>query len=163
MNYFHPFHIHVNPFKVKDMFSGYLPGSIANKSLLEAVKDTNLMPSGMWRDTVFIPPFGYTIIQSRFGESKAWTGKTVYHCHFLDHEDQGMIAAMIIADPDDPSTQAAPATTTTPVPPTDAPKEIPNGTVEGAADNDTSAAKDLVHALTFLVVTIFGTFIGVVV
>jgi FtsP/CotA-like multicopper oxidase with cupredoxin domain len=55
------------------------------------------MPSGMWRDTVFIPPFGYTIIQSRFGESKGGTGKTVYHCHFLDHEDQGMIAALINA------------------------------------------------------------------
>jgi hypothetical protein len=161
MNYFHPFHIHVNPFKVMDMYSGNVPGSIANKSLLEAVKDTKLMPSGMWRDTVFIPPFGYTIIQSRFGESKAWTGKTVYHCHFLDHEDQGMIAAMIIADPGNPSTQAAPATPLEG--PTEAPKEIPNGPVEGGADNDTSAAKDLVHALTFLVVTIFGTLIGVVV
>jgi prophage tail gpP-like protein len=48
-----------------------------------------------------------TVINQRFGESIAWTGKTVFHCHFLDHEDQGMIAAMIIADPrgEEPPTQ----------------------------------------------------------
>ena len=85
MNYFHPFHIHVNPFQVASITSGKLPGKLANMSLLDAVIATNMEPPGMWRDTVFIPPFGVTVIHQRFGEREAWTGKTVYHCHFLDH------------------------------------------------------------------------------
>ena len=41
-----------------------------------------------------------TKVRQRFGsESVAWTGKMVFHCHFLDHEDQGMIASMMILDP----------------------------------------------------------------
>ena len=75
---------------------GSLPG---NFSLADAVAQTNLMPAGQWRDTVFIPPFGQTIIYQRFGGANSFVGKTVYHCHFLDHEDQGMIAAFLVADP----------------------------------------------------------------
>eukprot|EP00804_Cyclotella_cryptica_P008292 CCRYP_016487-RD/>CCRYP_016487-RD protein AED:0.01 eAED:0.01 QI:664/1/1/1/0.75/0.6/5/477/495 len=96
MNYFHPFHIHVNPFQVIMMHTGNITGTVGETSLEDAVFDTNLNPHPMWRDTVFIPPFGMTVIRQRFGESVAWTGKTVFHCHFLDHEDQGMIAAMMI-------------------------------------------------------------------
>lgn len=75
---------------------GSLPG---NYSLADAVAQTSLIPPGQWRDTVFIPPFGQTIIYQRFGEDNAFAGKTVYHCHFLDHEDQGMIAAFLIDNP----------------------------------------------------------------
>jgi FtsP/CotA-like multicopper oxidase with cupredoxin domain len=95
MNYFHPFHVHVNPFQVKSMFAGYLPGSPLFR---RAVTDTNLVPEGMWRDTIFIPPMGNTVIWNHFGNGRrnAWQGKTVFHCHFLDHEDQGMIKAFLI-------------------------------------------------------------------
>ena len=48
---------------------------------------------------VFVAPFGMTKVRQRFGESIAWTGKMVFHCHFLDHEDQGMISSMMILDP----------------------------------------------------------------
>ena len=78
------------------MHTGNITGTVGETSLEDAVFDTNLNPHPMWRDTVFIPPFGMTVIRQRFGESVAWTGKTVFHCHFLDHEDQGMIAAMMI-------------------------------------------------------------------
>jgi FtsP/CotA-like multicopper oxidase with cupredoxin domain len=40
-------------------------------------------------DTVWIPPNGQVIIQSRY---KEWRGKDVFHCHKLTHEDQGMMA-----------------------------------------------------------------------
>jgi FtsP/CotA-like multicopper oxidase with cupredoxin domain len=97
---FHPFHIHLNPFQVVSVVSsnviGMLPG---NYSLADAVSETNMVPSLQWRDTVFIPPFGQTIVYQRFGEDNAFAGKTVYHCHFLDHEDQGMIAAFLIDNP----------------------------------------------------------------
>jgi FtsP/CotA-like multicopper oxidase with cupredoxin domain len=91
------------------MTSGELPGELAGISLMDAVFETNLVPPNMWRDTVFIAPFGTTQIYQRFGLGKqengnssiigtVWTGKTVYHCHFLDHEDQGMMAAMVILE-----------------------------------------------------------------
>ena len=105
MNYFHPFHIHVNPFQVQAMTTGYLPGNlVSNVTMHDALFSNNLGPSMIWRDTVFIPPYGQTVIRQRFGAATAWTGKTVFHCHFLDHEDQGMIAAMVIADPFHPAT-----------------------------------------------------------
>jgi Multicopper oxidase len=81
------------------MTSGELPGELAGISLMDAVFETNLVPPNMWRDTVFIAPFGTTQIYQRFGsDTTVWTGKTVYHCHFLDHEDQGMMAAMVILE-----------------------------------------------------------------
>eukprot|EP00584_Thalassiosira_punctigera_P012779 CAMPEP_0172548702 /NCGR_PEP_ID=MMETSP1067-20121228/17933_1 /TAXON_ID=265564 ORGANISM="Thalassiosira punctigera, Strain Tpunct2005C2" /NCGR_SAMPLE_ID=MMETSP1067 /ASSEMBLY_ACC=CAM_ASM_000444 /LENGTH=814 /DNA_ID=CAMNT_0013335957 /DNA_START=115 /DNA_END=2559 /DNA_ORIENTATION=+ len=102
MNYFHPFHIHVNPFQVMSIQSGELPGIlIGSTTLQDAVFATSMNPTPMWRDTTFIPPWGMTTIRQRFGESISWTGKTVFHCHFLDHEDQGMISAMMILDPNE--------------------------------------------------------------
>lgn len=93
MNYFHPFHIHVNPFQVRSMSTDYLP----NEVLKEAVFSTSLVPANMWRDTVFVPPYGKTTIWQQFNQSDvAWQGKTVFHCHFLDHEDQGMMSAFTI-------------------------------------------------------------------
>jgi Multicopper oxidase len=91
------------------MTSSELPGELAGISLMDAVFETNLVPPNMWRDTVFIAPFGTTQIYQRFGQASldggnsstggtVWTGKTVYHCHFLDHEDQGMMAAMVILE-----------------------------------------------------------------
>jgi Multicopper oxidase len=103
MSYFHPFHIHVNPFQVQSSSSAFLPGRLPAGSLKDAVLSTSLEPTKTWRDNVFIPPFGTTVIYQRFGDSASggvsYAGKIVYHCHFLDHEDQGMIAAMMIADP----------------------------------------------------------------
>ena len=110
MNYFHPFHVHVNPFQVMGVTSGFLPGNILpGLSFEDILLESTSLPSSstLWRDTVFIPPYGQTVIMQHFGggsQSVAWTGKTVFHCHFLDHEDQGMIAAFAIADPNIPST-----------------------------------------------------------
>jgi len=99
MNYFHPFHIHVNPFVVKQQVSGFLPGGATFR---HAVFNTNLEPTNMWRDTIFIPPLGSVTIWQHFGNNRnnSWIGKTVFHCHFLDHEDQGMIAAFMITGGD---------------------------------------------------------------
>ncbi len=70
----HPYHIHTNSFEVHSVTgptgtTTYNPPYIA--------------------DTVWIPPNGTVIIQSRY---KQWKGKDVFHCHKLTHEDQGMMA-----------------------------------------------------------------------
>jgi FtsP/CotA-like multicopper oxidase with cupredoxin domain len=90
MNYFHPIHIHVNPFQVMNMTTGFMPGT----KLQAAAMSTSLEPWGQWRDTALVLPFGETIIRQRYSATVA--GKTVFHCHYLDHEDQGMMKAMMI-------------------------------------------------------------------
>lgn len=68
----HPFHIHVNPFQV----------------VMRIDKDGKCTPMNMWRDTLYIQYRETYVIRSRF---KDFLGRTVLHCHFLDHEDQGMM------------------------------------------------------------------------
>jgi hypothetical protein len=92
MNYFHPIHIHVNPFQVMNMTTGFLPGT----KLQEAAMSTSLEPRGQWRDTALVLPFGETVLRQRYGGGPSAAGKTVFHCHYLDHEDQGMMKAMMI-------------------------------------------------------------------
>lgn len=79
----HPFHIHVNPFAVQ---------------LPEGDPSPNRW---VWRDTFFVQDNDSISIRSWFRD---FTGKTVLHCHILDHEDQGMMQAIRIVD------QSAPVT-----------------------------------------------------
>ncbi|WP_342596847.1 multicopper oxidase family protein [Cyanobacterium aponinum UTEX 3222] len=70
----HPFHIHVNSFQV-----------ISRNDIPE-----NLLA---WRDTVLVKRGERVKIRIRFND---FTGKTVYHCHILDHEDLGMMGNLQI-------------------------------------------------------------------
>jgi FtsP/CotA-like multicopper oxidase with cupredoxin domain len=67
----HPFHLHVWPFRVLERSSGALePG---------------------WKDTVNVPAGGSVTVRVSFDRV---TGRTVYHCHILDHEDLGMMGVI---------------------------------------------------------------------
>ncbi len=68
----HPFHVHTNPFQL-----------VGADGLAENV----------WRDVVNVPRGGQQRIRTRFSD---FTGKTVYHCHILDHEDLGMMGTLEI-------------------------------------------------------------------
>jgi FtsP/CotA-like multicopper oxidase with cupredoxin domain len=65
----HPFHIHVNDFQVTEI-------------------NGEPVAAHSWEDTTPIPAFGEIVIRTRFLD---YTGKFVYHCHILDHEDRGMM------------------------------------------------------------------------
>lgn len=73
----HPFHIHVNPFQVEEEY-----------------------PDGkkrwVWRDTYLIREGQTAKIRSRFRD---FPGKSVLHCHNLDHEDLGMMQAIQFVQP----------------------------------------------------------------
>ena len=70
----HPFHIHVNPFQIISR---------------NGQPETNRA----WKDTVLVR-VGETIrIRTAFRD---FAGKTVYHCHILDHEDLGMMGLLEI-------------------------------------------------------------------
>lgn len=70
----HPFHIHTNAFQI-----------ISRNGRPE--------PYLAWKDVVNIPAYETVRIRIPFRD---YTGKTVYHCHILDHEDQGMMGVVEI-------------------------------------------------------------------
>jgi FtsP/CotA-like multicopper oxidase with cupredoxin domain len=72
----HPFHIHVNPFQVVSV----------NGVPFEAKS---------YRDTVAIPPNGEFVFRSQFLD---FTGKYVYHCHILPHEDNSMMGVVAVTE-----------------------------------------------------------------
>ena len=76
----HPIHIHVNPL--------LLPAS-------DARRDMGLPTGKYWTDTVFVDALE-TIGIMPF---ENWTGRTVVHCHILDHEDSGMMNIFEIRNP----------------------------------------------------------------
>src|SRR5829696_543972 len=72
----HPFHIHVNDFQVIEV-------------------NGEPIAAHSWEDTPPIPAFGEVLIRSRFLD---FPGKFVYHCHLLDHEDQGMMGVVEVVE-----------------------------------------------------------------
>lgn len=70
----HPFHVHVNSFQV-----------------ISRNGQPELLPA--WRDTVLVPRGETVRIRVPFRD---FAGKTVYHCHILDHEDLGMMGSLMI-------------------------------------------------------------------
>jgi len=86
----HPFHIHVNRFQIKEMGSEL---STEKYPVLKSVLDFD---EHEWRDIVVVPPSGRARIWVQY---QNYTGKTVFHCHFLAHEDTGMMATLFIGYP----------------------------------------------------------------
>lgn len=68
----HPFHLHIWPFTVL------------------ATSD-NTPPIGVPQDVVLIPAQGWVRLRIPF---TTFAGRSVYHCHILDHEDLGMMATI---------------------------------------------------------------------
>jgi FtsP/CotA-like multicopper oxidase with cupredoxin domain len=71
----HPFHIHVNDYQVM------------------SVNGSPIRPR--WEDTSLIPPHGEFVMRTHF---KDFTGRFVYHCHILSHEDAGMMATIEVVE-----------------------------------------------------------------
>ncbi|HYO16900.1 MAG TPA: multicopper oxidase domain-containing protein [Thermoanaerobaculia bacterium] len=73
----HPFHIHTNPFQVI------------------AMSTQKFEPPYVWQDTIALPvqakptdPAGWVRLRHLY---RNFTGEYVLHCHFLGHEDRGMM------------------------------------------------------------------------
>lgn len=83
----HPFHMHVNHFQLFDATS---------------VSDTDhainsYYQLGDWHDTILHTSTPFTI---RYPTDR-FTGEQVLHCHFLEHEDQGMMGWLWITGEDE--------------------------------------------------------------
>ena len=68
----HPFHLHVWPMQVLE----------ENGTAHEAP---------VWQDVVNVPARGSVRVRVAFDD---FDGRTVYHCHILDHEDRGMMGVV---------------------------------------------------------------------
>lgn len=71
----HPFHLHVWPMQVLGV-------------------GAQAMVTPTWQDVVDVPPYASTVVRIAFED---FTGTTVYHCHILDHEDNGMMGIISVA------------------------------------------------------------------
>jgi len=71
----HPFHIHVNDFQV--------------------MSRNGVPEKPHYEDTTLLPPNGEVVIRQRYTD---FTGKFVYHCHILVHEDAGMMAVVEVVE-----------------------------------------------------------------
>jgi FtsP/CotA-like multicopper oxidase with cupredoxin domain len=68
----HPVHLHVWPMQVIDNSEG-------------------AQDEPRWVDVVNVPAFGQVTVRVAFED---FTGRTVFHCHILDHEDLGMMGTV---------------------------------------------------------------------
>ncbi len=75
-DHWHPFHIHINDFQVLSV-------------------NGEPHPDFGHQDTFNLPPHSETIMRMRFAD---FTGKFVYHCHILSHEDFGMMATVEVVE-----------------------------------------------------------------
>ena len=73
----HVFHIHTNPFQMTH---------VNGEPLARPV----------WRDTVIVPREGSVTFRSRFLD---FPGKTVLHCHMMNHEELGMMQVVELVNP----------------------------------------------------------------
>ncbi len=71
----HPFHLHVWPMQIL---------SIAGHAIYPPT----------WQDVVNVPARSSSVVRIAFDD---YTGRTVYHCHILDHEDNGMMGVIDVA------------------------------------------------------------------
>ena len=69
----HPMHLHINAFQILDEQG---------------------QPERAWRDLVDVPARASVRVRVRFAD---FPGKTVQHCHILEHEDRGMMATVDIS------------------------------------------------------------------
>ncbi len=70
----HPFHLHVWPMQVVE------------------AEDVSPDDPPDWRDVVVVPARSRVRVRIRVAD---YGGRTVYHCHVLDHEDRGMMGTVL--------------------------------------------------------------------
>jgi FtsP/CotA-like multicopper oxidase with cupredoxin domain len=70
----HPFHMHTDYFQV-------------------VAWNGRPVDANGFQDTVIVPPHGSVAVLIDFED---FTGKFVYHCHILNHEDHGMMGTIVV-------------------------------------------------------------------
>jgi FtsP/CotA-like multicopper oxidase with cupredoxin domain len=88
----HPIHVHVNHFQIVDEL---VRNDDATFTSAGSGNISSLYRIGEHRDTVILFPNRVLVVRySTFG----FTGSVVVHCHYLTHNDLGMITAIAVSD-----------------------------------------------------------------
>jgi spore coat protein A, manganese oxidase len=119
----HPVHMHLVQFQVKDRepFTGTLNATTMSNGWEGVQLATDAALSGApvpappheagWKDTVLCPPGEVTRVVAEFTR----TGKFVYHCHILSHEEHDMMRFYEVVAA--PAVEEPPVVTPPPAPP----------------------------------------------
>jgi suppressor of ftsI len=83
----HPFHIHVNDFTIVERGTW--------DPVAQRITSTIKVNAPASADTVNVDPGHYIKFRTKFAD---FTGRTVFHCHILFHEDHGMMGVLDIVD-----------------------------------------------------------------
>jgi len=75
----HDFHIHGVSFRVIQYGDGAVPPQLEG-----------------WKDTVFVPPFTTVRLLVQFGDYADPHHPYMYHCHIMQHEDNGMMGQFVV-------------------------------------------------------------------
>ena len=75
----HAFHIHDIQFKIISRSSGVV----------------NTYESG-WKDTVYVPLGESVVVIAKFDDFASSTNPYMFHCHFTNHEDEGMMGQFLV-------------------------------------------------------------------
>jgi FtsP/CotA-like multicopper oxidase with cupredoxin domain len=81
----HNVHVHGVQFNVASYLGGPPPPHLAG-----------------WKDTVFIPPDGTVRLLVQFPGYADPTVPYMFHCHLLQHEDNGMMGQFVVVQPGQP-------------------------------------------------------------
>ncbi|MGW1530338.1 multicopper oxidase family protein [Streptomyces sp. NPDC002159] len=98
---YHPMHIHLMNFQVIDRrtvdTSGVNFSTVQTKRPITVGMPIPVAPeeSG-WKDTITVNANTLVTVAGRLADQ---TGKVMYHCHLLDHEDEGMMRPFVIMPP----------------------------------------------------------------
>lgn len=103
-NVVHPFHIHLHPYQVIEVFDPNISDEPIKYDLEDRVWcDTYGIPASKFGlkegatefdpDALVMTKVGYIKIRLRFTD---YWGKHVFHCHLLKHEDQGMMQNLYV-------------------------------------------------------------------
>ncbi|MFI8185234.1 multicopper oxidase domain-containing protein [Actinacidiphila glaucinigra] len=98
----HPMHIHLMNFQLLERrmvdgtaFDTALGGTTRPITIKDAMPIA-VSESG-WKDTVNMPANSMVTVAGQFGRE---TGRFMYHCHILDHEDEGMMRPFVVMPPE---------------------------------------------------------------
>lgn len=143
----HPFHIHINPFQLLSR-----QWSVDTAGNLMRIQSQVFEPPYPWMDTIALKPGRVNRLSNTriLYEPEDFSGAYVLHCHFLGHEDRGMMTNVQAVCPTTNGTSSSPINFGTPLangmgddcqlPPSDAAplvscpaEELTHGDMEGLA------------------------------
>ncbi|WP_081655105.1 multicopper oxidase family protein [Amycolatopsis orientalis] len=97
----HPFHIHLTEFQAlfrRGFTTTFDPVAERTTTAIDGFTEIPLEKyEEGWKDTIIVNPGQWVGVAGQFSGG---TGEFMYHCHILDHEDEGMMRPFVVHPPE---------------------------------------------------------------